>query len=426
MSSSAPPRERRFWGLSPNVFFLGVAALLMDMSGEMIQNLLPLFLANVLGVKGSIIGLVEGLAESTGIVLRTVSGWVSDRTGNRKLPTTLGYALAGAARPFLVIAQSWSAVLAIRFVDRLGKAARSAPRDALLADSVAQSERGRAFGFHRAMDTAGAMAGLLMAAGVVYLTQGNADLLQEGTFRIIAGMALVPALLAALVVAVAVHEPRRHAARQPAHASNDPPPAHTYAIAKRSYARFLGIVALFSLGNVSIVFYILRAQTLGLTVVQVLLLLAAMNALYTGVAYYAGKASDKVGRRTVLATGWAVAGAVSLGFGLAHMEWQVLALFVLYGAFLGLTDGTSRAFVADLVPSARRGSAYGLYYVAAGLPVLPAGLIAGFLWQEVNHSAPFLVGAAVALVSTALLLALVPPPDAGRAESPTRSASNKR
>ncbi|MEK7873900.1 MAG: MFS transporter, partial [Chloroflexota bacterium] len=311
MSSSAPPRERRFWGLSPNVFFLGVASLLMDMSGEMIQNLLPLFLANVLGVKGSIIGLVDGLAESTGIVLRTVSGWVSDRTGNRKLPTTLGYALAGVARPFLVIAQSWSAVLAIRFVDRLGKAARSAPRDALLADSVTPSDRGRAFGFHRAMDTAGAMAGLLMAAGVVYLAQGNADLLQEGTFRIIAGIALVPALLAALGGAVAVHEPRRHAARQPAHVSDDLAPTNTYHTANRSYARFLGIVALFSLGNVSIVFYILRAQTLGLTVVQVLLLLAAMNALYTGVAYYAGKASDKVGRRTVLATGWAVAGAVS-------------------------------------------------------------------------------------------------------------------
>ncbi len=422
MSSSSLHRERRFWGLAPNVFFLGIASLLMDMSGEMIQNLLPLFLANVLGVKGSIIGLVEGVAESTGILLRTISGWVSDRTGNRKLPTTLGYALAGVARPFLVIAQSWSAVLAIRFTDRLGKATRSAPRDALLADSVAQSERGRAFGFHRAMDTAGAMAGLLMAAGVVYLVQGSAELLQEGTFRVIAGVALVPALLAALVVAVAVHEPRRHATGQPARVPDHLSPANTYHMGNRSYARFLSVVALFSLGNVSIAFYILRAQALGLTVIQVLLLLAAMNALYAGVSYYAGKVSDRISRRTVMAAGWALAGVVSLGFGLARDDWQVLGLLVLYGAFLGLTEGTSRALVADLVPSARRGSAYGLYYVAAGLPVLPAGLIAGFLWQEVNHAAPFLVGAATSLLSTALLLTLVPPP----VESPTRSASGKR
>ena len=422
MSSSSLHRERRFWGLAPNVFFLGIASLLMDMSGEMIQNLLPLFLANVLGVKGSIIGLVEGVAESTGILLRTISGWVSDRTGNRKLPTTLGYALAGVARPFLVIAQSWSAVLAIRFTDRLGKATRSAPRDALLADSVAQSERGRAFGFNRAMDTAGAMAGLLMAAGVVYLVQGSAELLQEGTFRVIAGVALVPALLAALVVAVAVHEPRRHATGQPARVPDHLSPANTYHMGNRSYARFLSVVALFSLGNVSIAFYILRAQALGLTVIQVLLLLAAMNALYAGVSYYAGKVSDRISRRTVMAAGWALAGVVSLGFGLARDDWQVLGLLVLYGAFLGLTEGTSRALVADLVPSARRGSAYGLYYVAAGLPVLPAGLIAGFLWQEVNHAAPFLVGAATSLLSTALLLTLVPPP----VESPTRSASGKR
>ena len=172
---------------------------------------------------------------------------------------------------------------------------------------------------------------------------------------------------------------------------------------------FLGIVALFTLGNVSIVFFILRAQAQALSVVEVLLLLAGMNALYAAVAYYGGVLSDRLGRRTVLAAGWAFAGVVSLGFSLAQAQWQVLALFVLYGVYLGLTDGTARAFVADLAPPERRGTAYGAYYTAAGLPVLPAGLIAGLLWQEVGMAAPFAVGAATALLAVALLLALVPP-----------------
>lgn len=382
----------------------------MDMSGEMIQNLLPLFLANVLGAKGVIIGLVEGVAESTGILLRTVSGWISDRTGNRKLPTALGYGLAGLARPFLVVAQSWSVVLAVRFVDRLGKATRSAPRDALMADSVEPDERGKAFGFHRAMDTAGAMAGLLLAAGVVYLAQGNGGQLQDSTFRIIAGISLVPALLAAGVVLALVREPHRRTGKGP----SGPPssavsPAETGRSQSRSFSIFLGIVALFSLGNVSIAFYILRAQALALSVVEVLLLLAGMNALYVAVAYYGGILSDRLGRRTVLATGWAFAGVVSLGFSLAQADWQVLALLVLYGVYLGLTEGTARAFVADLTAPARRGAAYGVYYMAAGLPVLPAGLLAGVLWQEIGAAAPFAVGAATSLLAIALLLALVPP-----------------
>lgn len=406
--------RRTIFGLSPNVFFLGLVSLLTDISSEMTITILPLFLANVLGVKTSIIGLIEGVAESTATLLKIFSGWLSDRLGNRKALTALGYGLSTLSKPFLYFANTWGLVLAVRFTDRVGKGVRTAPRDALVADSTAPGMMGKSFGFHRAMDTAGAFLGQVLAAGIVFLLQQGALEMVRGTFQTLVLVAIIPAALAVLIVLLFVREPRRaprEAPAVPATTRSDPNPGQGGLVAAFKafdlrFRLFLAIVVLFTLGNSSDAFLILRAQNLGLSVFQIFLMLAFFNLVYSSASIPAGILSDRFGRRGIIALGWGAYALIYLGFALAKSPWQVWLLFILYGLYYGAAEGVARALVADLVPSERRGTAYGLYNGAVGVTVLPASLIAGALWQMISPAAPFYFGAGLAFLAVVGLLRL--------------------
>ena len=390
------------FGLSPNVFFLGVVSFLTDVSSEMIFTILPLFLFNVLGVGTAIIGLIEGIAESTATLVQPFSGWLSDRLRRRKALATLGYGLSTIAKPFLYFASAWAPVLAIRFSDRLGKGIRSAPRDALVADSTSPGEMGKSFGFHRALDTLGAVVGLGGAAIVVFLMQRGELALTKGTFQTIVLIGVVPAVLAVIIILFLVHEVRAAPRAETASPSS--------AAAGRFDTRFkifLAIMVIFTLGNSSDAFLVLRAQNIGLSIVHILLLFILMNFVYAAISMPAGILSDKLGRKKVIAIGWAIYALSYLGFALASAWWQVWLLFALYGLYYGAIAGVARAFVADMVPVAKRGTAYGLFHTAVGITAFPASLIAGFLWQSISPSAPFFLGAALAGMAAIALFAFV-------------------
>ncbi len=422
----SPPR------LTRNVWATSATSFLTDISSEMLANVLPLFLANVVGVTTVTIGLIEGVAESAASLLKLYSGWLSDRLRARKWLAVAGYGLSAAAKPFFYLATTWEAVAAVRWADRVGKGVRTAPRDALLADSVSARRTGLAFGVHRAADTAGAVVGILGAVVVVHLAQGGGLTLERHTFQTLVLVSVVPAFLAVLTLALFARDVPVRAPPAPLdrgeHAPSEPSapssgaPAGTRAPVRRPrerlgdlgapYLVFVAVSALFYLGNSSDAFLILRAQERGLSVSQVLWVLVGFNAVYAVVSTPAGALSDRFSRRSVLATGWGVYALIYLGFALAGSGATVATAFVLYGVYHGLAAGAAKALVADFVPSAHRGKAFGIYHATLGLMNLPASLIAGALWQGVGawHGfgapAPFLFGAATATAATALLLTL--------------------
>jgi MFS family permease len=393
--------------LHHNVWVASVTSFFTDVSSEMIFNLLPLFLANVLGVRTVAIGVVEGTAESLSSLLKIVSGLLSDLTHRRKWLAVLGYGISAASKPFLYFAGSWSAVLGVRATDRIGKGVRTAPRDALLAESVPASERGRAFGLHRAFDSAGAFVGLVAAFAVVWAVQKGALTLELETFRLLVLASLVPAFVAVVVLAAGAQE-------IPTSGHDAPTGRHRLSLrgVDPSLVRFLLAVLLFTLGNSSDAFLVLRAQERGLTVLGILAMLIGFNLVYTLVAAPAGRLSDSVGRKRLIVAGWLLYAVLYSGFALAREAWHIVALFVLYGVYYGLAEGVARAFVADLVPDRNElGRAFGLYHATVGFAALPASLIAGLLWQGVlgwpglGPSAPFLFGSLLALAAC-LILAL--------------------
>ncbi len=391
--------RKRVFGLSPNVFFMGLVSFFTDVSSEMTLTVLPLFLANVLGVKTSIIGLIEGIAESTATLLKIFSGWFSDRLGKRKGLTVLGYGLSALTKPLLYFANNWPFVLAIRFTDRVGKGLRTAPRDALVADSANGNNLGRSFGFHRAMDTAGATLGVALAAAIIYLSQRGGLNLIRSTYQHLVLAAMIPAFLAVAILGKFVQEVKR-----PMTKSTAVPSFSLKGLGPR-FRIFLAIVIIFTLGNSSDAFLILRAQNLGLSVLEIFIMLTMFNLLYALVSWPAGALSDRVGRRTLIVMGWSVYGLVYLGFAAASTAWQVWALYVIYGIYYGFFEGVGKALVADVVPwTEQRGTAYALYNGAVGLTTLPASVIAGVLWQAVGPAAPFVFGAALALLAAVLLV----------------------
>lgn len=387
--------------LPRNVKVVAVTSFLTDISSEMVVNTLPLFLKNVLGVKTALIGLIEGVAESAASFLKLFSGWFSDRLGRRKLLAVLGYGISALFKPLFYFASSWGLVAAARWGDRVGKGVRTAPRDALVADSIPAGQRGLAFGFHRAADTAGAFLGLVIALAIVWLLQRGSGELQAATFRFIVLASLVPAILAVAVLALGAKEVRPVAAAAAR-------PRFGFLSLGRDFRRFILVVGLFELGNSSDAFIILRAQERGLSVTGILAMLIAFNFVYTVLSYLAGKRSDRVGRRGVVMAGWALYALIYLGLGLAREAAAIVTLYVLYGAYYGLTYGTAKALVADLVPPESRGMAYGTYNAVLGLSDLPASLIAGLLWsgagnwQGFGPAAPFYFGALTALLALAL------------------------
>lgn len=399
-TSTPSPRKipRNIWALSGTSFF-------MDVSSEMILNVLPLFLANVLGVGTAVIGLIEGVAESTASLLKVFAGGLSDRLGARKPLTAGGYIISALAKPIFLLANSWGVVAGARWADRVGKGVRTAPRDALIADSIPSADRGLAFGLHRAADTGGAVLGLLIAIVVVSQMQGNATELGKNTFRTLVLVSLIPALLAVLTVVLGVRETRKGT-------TNGARRVGFRGLGRR-FAVFLSIVALFDLGNFSDAFLVLRAQERGLSVEGVLWTLLGFNLVYALIATPAGALSDRIGRKRLIIAGWIAYAGIYLGFALAGSGAQVVALYLGYGAYYGLTMGTAKAMVADLVPIELRGTAYGSYNALLGIIDLPASLIAGVLWQGVGSwngfgpAAPFYFGACTALTAALLLAAFL-------------------
>jgi len=384
------------------VLVVTLTSFLTDVSSEMIFNLLPLFLANVLGASTGIIGLIEGVAETTASLLKVISGWLSDKLRQRKWITVAGYALSAISKPFFFIATSWLGVFFIRFADRTGKGIRTAPRDALIADSVGEHQRGIAFGLHRAGDTAGAVLGLVIALLVVLATESQALDLTRDTFHLLVLISIIPAFLAVIVLALlAADVPIK---------IKDRPARLTFAALDPRFRTFLWIVVIFTLGNSSDAFLILRAQERGLNVAGILGMLITFNVVYALLSGPAGALSDRVGRRRLIIIGWLIYGVLYLGFALATEAWQIWALYGLYGLYYGTVEGSAKALIADFVPSEQRGTAYGFYNTAVGLTALPASVLAGVLWQGIGGwkgfgpSAPFLAGAILALLAVTLFI----------------------
>jgi MFS family permease len=405
--SQMPPTEaEKHEALPRNVWIVTATSFFTDVSSEMIQNLMPLFLANVLGVRTDVIGLVEGIAESAASLLKIFSGWLSDRAGSRKGLAVIGYGLSTVAKPFLYLATTWQGVLAVRFADRVGKGIRTAPQDALLADSVDERRRGLAFGLHRGGDTAGALLGLLIAIGVVWATQAETVALERITFQRIVLIGVIPAVLGVMCLFFGAHEvPISKTLRERNLSSHG---------LDGRFKRFLVAVVLFTLGNSADAFLILRAQERGLSVIGILGMLATFNFVYAALSGPAGAWSDRIGRRRLIGGGWLFYGMLYLGFALAQSAWQIWLLYGLYGVYYAAVEGTAKAYIADIISSEQRGTAYGVYNAAVGIAVLPASLIAGVLWQGIGTwhgfgpSAPFIAGAALALIAVLLLVLWVP------------------
>jgi len=394
--SSSKIRElpRNVWAVSLTSFF-------MDISSEMVINILPLFMFNVLGIRTNLIGIIEGVAEATASILKVFSGWLSDKLKGRKWIAVAGYAISAVSKPFFYIANSWGMVAGIRWADRVGKGVRTAPRDALVADSIQPEQRGMAFGFHRAADTGGAVIGLLIAALAVWLAQSTSIELGENTFRTVVLISLVPAVLAVLSLAIGSRDIRK---RQDASA-----PKITFKGLGKPFLIFLLIVGLFDLGNSSDAFLVLRAQERGLSVLGILVMLGVFNLVYALVSTPAGALSDRIGRRKLIIGGWVVYGLIYLGFALAGRPWHIWVLYIVYGLYYGLAFGTAKAMVADLVAPELRGTAYGTYNAVLGIIDFPASLIAGLLWQGAGSwegfgpSAPFLFGSILAFLAAILM-----------------------
>lgn len=392
--------------LPRNVWAVSLTSFLMDISSEMVINILPLFLFNVLGVRMSLIGVIEGIAEATASLLKLFSGWFSDRLRARKWLAVSGYAISALVKPFFYFANSWITIAAVRFTDRVGKGIRTAPRDALVADSVTEKTRGLAFGFHRAADTAGATLGLLVALGVVWYVQSNVVHLGESTFRIIVLVSLIPAALAVLTLAIGAQDVPVTGQRAA--------PKFVFKSLGKPFMVFMVIVSVFEIGNSSDAFLVLRAQERGLSVTGILSMLIVFNLVYTLVSTPAGALSDRIGRKRLIIAGWLVYAVVYLGFGLAQTAVQVWVLYAFYGLYYGLAYGTSKAMIADLVPENVRGTAYGTYNAAIGILDFPASVIAGVLWQGVGAwtglgaAAPFIFGSAAALLAALLMATWMP------------------
>jgi len=382
--------------LNRTVRALGVVSLLNDLSSEVAVRTLPLFLANVLGVRIGIIGLIEGIAESTATLLKLFSGYLADRLGRKKALSLCGYALSNFTKPLLYFATSWSVVLVVRFLDRVGKGIRTAPRDALIADSTVPELRGRAFGFNKAMDKAGAVIGLLCAAGLLYLTQENAIILTRESYQWLVILAVLPGFAAVGVLAKWVEEQPKPLGKGA--------PALVWSQMDGRFWAFIGVLALFTLGNSSDAFLMLRAQTLGFSTVEIFLVVAAFNLVVTLTSTKGGALSDSLGRRGLILAGWLIYSLIYLGFAFASAWWHIWILYAGYGLYYGAFLGASSALVADLVPEHLRGTAYGIFNAALGIAAFPASLVAGLLWDWYGPAAPFLAGGGLALLAAAGLV----------------------
>jgi len=379
------------FGISKNVFILGLVSFFNDLASEMIYPLVPIFLTSVLGAPVAVIGLIEGIAESTASVLKVVSGWLSDKWRKRKPFILAGYSFSAFSKILLGLAFSWPFVLFARFIDRFGKGVRTSARDALIAESSDTSTRGKSFGFHRALDTLGAVVGPLVALLAIHFLDNN--------FRLIFFLAFIPACIGIFLLFFFVKERKKEANLSP-----------TLNLKWRnlnpSFKIFLLISFIFALGNSSDAFLILRAQNLGLSVILVVALYVLFNFTYAIFSMPAGIISDKVGPKKVLLAGFLLFSAVYLFFGLAHSSLFLWLLFPVYGMYMALTEGVGKAYISNLVPQEKTGTAFGIYQTTIGLCTFFASLIAGLFWTYIGVGAPFIFGSLMAVISAFLFVVL--------------------
>jgi MFS family permease len=374
-----------------NVWVTGWVSFFMDVSSEMVYPLVPLFLSSSLGASKSIIGLIEGIAEASASILKLFSGVLADRFGKHKLLMGLGYGISTASRPVLALATGWQVVLVSRFTDRVGKGIRTAPRDAIIAASTPPARLGLAFGFHRAMDTVGAVVG--PAVALLILAFWVAD------YRLVFWLSIIPGVLAVVLIMFFI------SADRPA-----PLMQARFSWSLRGFnARFVGflvVIGLFSLGNSSNAFLILKAQHAGMSPAWVSGVYLAFNATYVLLAIPSGMVADRLGRRPVILAGFILFAGVYAGFAVADSPWPIAGLFIFYGMYMGLSDGVQRAYLATLVPEERKATGFGLYHMVVGIAILPASLIAGFLWDRIGAGAPFWFGAGTATLAVMLFAVL--------------------
>jgi len=371
-------------GLGRNVVALGWVAFFGGLAQDMIQPILPIFYTSVLGLSKEFIGLIEGALTTVVSLMKIGAGYLSDALGVRKAIVFIGYAFSAAARFLLGFAGNGLAALGLRSTDGIGKGLKDAPRDALVAGSAGNRKLGFAFGVQRTLDTLGSAVGPLIAYGLLRLWVDHAN-----KYREVFWVAGVVAALPLLIIGLWVKERKQPVNKQ----------AISVKVLRGPFAGFLVVMLIFTLGNSSDAFLILRANDVGIPPVVIPLIIAAFNLVSALAAIPAGKLSDRIGRRKAITIGWAIYAVTYMGFALVKAPWMVWGLYMLYGLYYAFTEGSGKAMVAELVPEANRGAAYGLYNASIGVMALPASLIAGALWQRVSSAAPFAFGAIVALIA---------------------------
>ena len=387
----------RFRNIPPGIWALGIVSLLMDVSSEMVHSLLPVFFVSVIGMSVTAVGLVEGLAQAIALVVRVFSGALSDRLGRCKPLALAGYGLAAVTKPVFALATSAGLIVSARFLDRVGKGIRGAPRDALIADITPAAVRGESYGLRQSLDSAGAFIGPLIALLLMTMLAGD--------IRAVFWCAVVPAGLSVLVLCFFVHEPRRH------HRGDSAKPRLSIHDAGKlgwSYWIVVLIGAVLMLAGFSEAFLVLRAQEIGLQLSLIPAVFIVMNVVYTLSAWPAGILSDRFGRQGPIVAGFVTLIAADIVLALATGIWQVMAGVVLWGLYMGLTQGVLTALVADTAPAELRGTAFGVFNLVSGVALLLASAIAGFLWDQVGPSAPFWAGAIIATAALCFWMLVKP------------------
>lgn len=369
-----------------NIWLLGLVSLVTDISSEMVYPLVPIYLTAVLGASPAVLGLIEGIAESLASLLKVYAGRISDRLERRKSLAIAGYGVSAIGKLLFVLATSWVGILGARVADRFGKGIRTAPRDAIIAESTQVSGRGTAFGLHRAMDTAGAVIGILLAYWLVIYYHEN--------YVTVFWLAVIPAAIGVGLLFFITETGGGKTAKKISFA---------WSQLDCRLRFFLIVTFLFNLGNSSNQFLLVRAGAAGFSAEQVILLYLLMNVSYFVIAYPAGRLSDKIGRRGILVTGYALYGLVYLGFAMVQSTWQMIGLFMVYGFYIGLTEGVEKALLADVAPADQRATIYGLHAMTVGLALLPASVLAGVLWEFFGATVPFWFGGLTGLLSAAAL-----------------------
>lgn len=378
-------------GFPKNVFVLGLVSLFMDISSEMIYPLIPLYLSNVLHASKTSIGVVEGIAESTASILKVFSGWLSDRLGKRKALIFWGYGISVFSRPILANATSWMHVLVYRFTDRVGKGVRTAPRDAIIADSTRVAILGKAFGFHRTMDTVGAMIGPAIAFALLGVFH---DSLQT-----VFWISMIPGAFAIATIAIFVKDVKGGGGAEK--------PKITLKGFDKKFRVFLVVVGIFALGKTSDAFLVLRAQDLGVKTGLIPVLYLVFNLISASLSTPAGIIADRLGKRRMILASYLLFTLIFVGFAFATNELHAWLLFGVYGIFVAINEGVQRAYVATIINPEIKGTGYGIYHTVIGLAALPSSIIGGALWQNVGPQALFLYGAAMSLLSSALFAPMI-------------------